>query len=164
MNGAKYGTTIGNRFATAAMPAGGATSCLENPRRKIEGFGATVTLKGNMKPIDPLERDLSKLASVSWTGPDFDSFRSGVWREIRHRRAVESLSTSASFWRWGLLDFGAGRLALAAACVAACVGVALGIWATPDLNNSRVAARNLDLGVFSNAALGLPSNFLASRK
>ena len=117
-----------------------------------------------MNPIDPLERDLSELASANWSEPDFDSFRSGVWREIRHRRAVESLSTSVSFWRWGLVDFGAGRLALAAACVAACVGVALGMWATPDLNNSRVAARNLDLGVFSNAALGLPSNFLASRK
>ena len=117
-----------------------------------------------MKSIDPLERDLSKLASVNWTGQDFDSFRSGVWREIRHRRAVESLSTSASFWRGGVLDLGAGRLALAAACVAACVGVALGMWATPDLNSSRGAARNLDLGVFSNAALGLPSNFLASRK
>jgi hypothetical protein len=164
VNGVKNGPASENPSATAARPADGAKLSLGNPRRKIEGFGATVTLKGNMKPIVPLERDLSKLASVNWTGPDFDSFRSGVWREIRHRRAVESLSTSASFWRWGLLDFGAGRLALAAACVAACVGVALGIWATPDLNNSRVAARNLDLGVFSNAALGLPSNFLASRK
>ena len=134
-------------------------------RRKIEGFGATVTLKSNMQSIDPLERDLSNLASGNCSRPDFDSFRSDVWREIRHRQAVETLSVPASFWRWGLLDFGVGgHLALAAACVAACVGVSLGIWATPDLNSSRVAARNLDLGVFSNAALGLPSSFLVSRK
>jgi len=117
-----------------------------------------------MKPTDSLERDLSKLAAANGEMQDFDSFRSGVWREIRHRRTLEPLPTPVAFWRGALLDFGSGRLALAAACVAACVGVTLGIWATPDLNNSRVAARNLDLGVFSNAALGLPSNFLASRK
>jgi hypothetical protein len=63
-----------------------------------------------------------------------------------------------------LLDFGTGRLALAAACVAACVGVALGIWAAPDMKNSRVAARNLDLGVFSSSASGLPNHFLALRE
>lgn len=117
-----------------------------------------------MKPIDPLEDYLSKLASANGERQDFDSFRSGVWREIRHRRTVEPLPTSVVFWRAGLLDFGSGRLALAAACVAACVGVTLGIWVTPNLHHSRVAARNLDLGVFSNAALGLPSHFLASRK
>ena len=117
-----------------------------------------------MKPTDSLECDLSKLAAANGEMPDFDSFRSGVWREIRHRRAVEPLPTPAAFWRLGLLDFGSGRLALAAVCVAACVGVTLGIWATPNLHDSRVAARNLDLGVFSNAALGLPSHFLASRK
>ena len=117
-----------------------------------------------MKPIDSLERDLSNLAAANGDRSDFDSFRSGVWREIRHRRAVEPLPTQSAFWRGGLLDFGGGRLALAAAFVAACVGVTLGIWATPNLHDSRVAARNLDLGIFSNAALGLPSHFLVSRK
>lgn len=123
-----------------------------------------VTLKRYMKPIDPLERDLSKLATAVWNGSDFDSFRSGVWREIRHRQAVESLSTPLSNGWWSLLDSHSGRLGLAAACVAACVGVALGIWAAPDRKSSRVAARNLDLGVFSHSASGLPSNFLALRK
>lgn len=117
-----------------------------------------------MKPIDPLQRDLSVLAAANRGGPDFESFRFGVWREIRHRQAVECLSTPASFWRWGVFDFGAGRLALAACCMAACVGVALGIWSAPDMKNSRVAARNLDLEVFSYSASGLPSHFLASRK
>ena len=117
-----------------------------------------------MKPIDPLERDFSKLAAANRRRPDFESFRSGVWREIRHRQAVECISTPLSFWRWGLLDFGIGRLALAASCVAACVGVALGIWAAPDFKNSRVASRNLDLGVFSYSASGLPSHFLALKK
>lgn len=123
-----------------------------------------VTLKRYMKPFDSLERDLSKLATAGWTGSDFDSFRSGVWREIRHRQAVESLSTPLSPGWWSLLDSHSGRLVLAAACVAACVGVALGIWAAPDRKSSRVAARNLDLGVFSHSASGLPSNFLALRK
>jgi hypothetical protein len=117
-----------------------------------------------MKPIDPLERDLSKLASANRDRPNFESFRSGVWREIRHRQAVECISTPASFWRWGLFDLGVSRLALPACCLAACVGVALGIWSAPDIKNSRVAARNLDLGVFSYSASGLPSHFLASRK
>ena len=121
-------------------------------------------LDKSMKPIDPIERDLSKLATANWSGPDFESFRSGVWREIRHRQAVECVSTPSSFWRWGLFDFGAGRLALAASFVAAFVGVALGIWSAPDMKNSRIAARNLDLGVFSCSASGLPSHFLASRK
>jgi hypothetical protein len=123
-----------------------------------------VTLKRYMKPIDPLERDLSKLATVGWNGSDFDSFRTGVWREIRHRQAVESFSTQLSNGWWNLLDSDSSRLGLAAACVAACVGVALGIWAAPDMKSSRVAARNLDLGVFSRSASGLPSNFLALRK
>lgn len=123
-----------------------------------------VTLKRYMKPIDSLERDLSKLAKAGWTGSDFDIFRSGVWREIRHRQAVKSLSTPLSNGWWSLLDSHSGRLGLAAACVAACVGVALGIWAAPDRKSSRVAARNLDLGVFSHSASGLPSNFLALRK
>jgi hypothetical protein len=35
-----------------------------------------------MKPIDSIERDLSKLASANRGGPEFESFRSGVWREI----------------------------------------------------------------------------------
>jgi hypothetical protein len=117
-----------------------------------------------MKPIDPLERDLSKLASANWERPNFESFHSGVWREIRHRQAVECISTPASFWRWGLFDLGVSRLALPACSLAACVGVALGIWSAPDIKNSRVAARNLDLGVFSYSASGLPSHFLASRK
>jgi hypothetical protein len=117
-----------------------------------------------MKPIDPLERDLSNLASANRDRPNFESFRSGVWREIRHRQAVECISTPGSFWRWGLFDFGVIRLALPDFCVAACVGVALGIWSAPDIKNSRVALRNLDLGVFSYSASGLPSHFLASRK
>ena len=117
-----------------------------------------------MKPIDPLERDLSKLASTNRDRPNFENFRSGVWREIRHRQAVDCISTPAFFWPWGLFDFGVSRLALPACCVAACVGVALGIWSAPDITNSRVAARNLDLGVFSYSASGLPSHFLASRK
>ena len=117
-----------------------------------------------MKPIDPLERDLSKLASTNRDRPNFESFRSGVWREIRHRQAVECVSTPATSWQWGLWDFGFGRLALAAAFVAASVGVALGIWSAPDVKNSRLAARNLDLGVFSCSASGLPSHFLAFRK
>ena len=132
--------------------------------KKIEGFGVLAALNGCMNPIDPLESVFSKLASANRGGPDFESFCSGVWREIRHRQAVECISTPALFWRWGLLDFGTGRLALAAACVAACVGVALGIWAAPDMKNSRVAARNLDLGVFSYSASGLPSHFLTLRK
>ena len=133
-------------------------------RRNFEGIASAVTLKIHMKPIDPLERDLSKLASANWSGPDFESFRSGVWREIRHRQAVECVSTPATSWQWGLWDFGFGRLALAAAFVAASVGVALGIWSAPDVKNSRLAARNLDLGVFSCSASGLPSHFLAFRK
>jgi hypothetical protein len=133
-------------------------------RRIFEGIASAVTLNCHMKPIDPLERDLSKLASANWSGPDFESFRSGVWREIRHRQAVECVSTPATSWQWGLWDFGFGRLALAAAFVAASVGVALGIWSAPDMRNSRLAARNLDLGVFSCSASGLPSHFLAFRK
>jgi len=117
-----------------------------------------------MKSLDPLERDLSKLATANWSGSNFESFRSGVWREIRHRQAVESLAPPLSLWRWSLWDFGAGRLALAASCVAVVVGVGLGVLASPDATNSRLAARNLDLGVFSHSASGLPSNFLASRK
>ena len=133
-------------------------------RRNFEGIAWAVTLKIHMKPIDPLERDLSKLASANWSGPDFESFRSGVWREICHRQAVECVSTPTTSWQWGLWDFGFGRLALAAAFVAASVGVALGIWSAPDVKNSRLAARNLDLGVFSCSASGLPSHFLAFRK
>jgi hypothetical protein len=117
-----------------------------------------------MKPIDPLERDLSKLASTNRDRPNFESFRSGVWREIHHRQAVECILTPASFWRWGVFDFGVSRLALPAFCVAACVGVALGIWSAPDMKNSRVAARNLDLEVFSYSASGLPSQFWALGK
>ena len=117
-----------------------------------------------MKSLDPLERDLSKLATANWSGSNFDSFRSGVWREIRHRRAVESLAPPLSLWLWSLLDRSAGRLGVAAACVAVVVGVGLGVLASPDAKNSRLAARNLDLGVFSHSASGLPSNFLASRK
>ncbi len=133
-------------------------------RRNFEGIASAVTLKIHMKPIDALERDLSKLASANWSGPNFERFRSGVWREIRHRQAVECISTPATSWQWGLWDFGFGRLALAAAFVAAGVGVALGIWSAPDVKNSRLAARNLDLGVFSCSASGLPSHFLAFRK
>ena len=45
-----------------------------------------------MKPIDFLERDLSKLASADWSGSEFESFRSGVWREIpKCYRAGEKL-------------------------------------------------------------------------
>ncbi len=134
------------------------------PDEKNEGFGVVAALSGCMKPIDPLERDFSNLASANLSEPDFESFRSGVWREIRHRQAVACISTAEPFWQWGLLDFGAARLALAAACVASCVGVALGIWAAPDMKNSRVAARNLDLEVFSSSASGLPNHFLALRK
>jgi hypothetical protein len=130
-------------------------------RRNFEGIASAVTLKSHMKPIDPLERDLSKLASANRCRPEFESFRSGVWRDIRHRQAVECVSTPATSWQW---DFGFGRLALAAAFVAASVGVALGIWSAPDVKNSRLAARNLDLGVFSCSASGLPSHFLAFRK
>jgi hypothetical protein len=117
-----------------------------------------------MKPIDPLERDLSKLATAGLSGSDFDSFRSGVWREIRHRQAVESLAPPHFLWRWSLWDMSAGRLGVAAACVAVVVGVGLGVLASPSATNSRLAARNLDLGVFSHSASGLPSNLLASRK
>jgi hypothetical protein len=132
--------------------------------KKKEGFGVVAALSGCMKSIDPIEPDFSILASANRSEADFESFRSDVWREIRHRQAVQCISTAEPFWQWGLLDFGAARLALAAACVAACVGVALGIWAAPDMKSSRVAARNLDLGVFSHSASGLPSNFLALRK
>jgi hypothetical protein len=117
-----------------------------------------------MKPIVALERDLAQLASANSIEQDFYCFRSGVWREIRHRQAVECVSRPATFWQWGLWDFGFAQLAVAAALVATGVGVALGIWAAPDAKNSRVAARNLDLGVFSCSASGLPSHFLAFRK
>jgi hypothetical protein len=135
-----------------------------NPRRKIEGFGADAALHGYMKSLDPLECDLSKLATANWRGSNFDNFRFGVWREIRHRQAVESLAPPLSLWRWSFLEFGAGRLGVAAACVAVVVGVGLGLLASPSVTKSRVAARNLDLGVFSHSASGLPSNLLASRK
>jgi hypothetical protein len=117
-----------------------------------------------MKSLDPLERDLSKLATANWSGSNFESFRSGVWREIRHRQAVESLAPPLSLWWWSLWDRSAGHLGVPAACVAVLVGVGLGVLAAPDATNSRLAARNLDLGVFSHSASGLPSNFLASRK
>jgi hypothetical protein len=35
-----------------------------------------------MKSIGSIERDLSKLASANWSGSEFESFRSGMWREI----------------------------------------------------------------------------------
>jgi hypothetical protein len=117
-----------------------------------------------MKSLDPLESGLSKLATPNWSGSNFDSFRSGVWREIRHRQAVESIAPPTSLWRWSLLDMSAGRLGVAAACVAVVVGVGLGVLASPGATNSRLAARNLDLSVFSHSASGLPSNFLVSRK
>ena len=117
-----------------------------------------------MKSLDPLEIGLSKLAAQHWSGSNFDSFRSGVWREIRHRQAVESLAPPLSLWWTSLLDMSARRLGVAAACVAVVVGVGLGVLASPGGTNSRLAARNLDLGVFSHSASGLPSNFLASRK
>ena len=113
-----------------------------------------------MNPIDPLECDLSKLASADSQQTDFANFRSGVWREIRHRQVVESISTRSSLWRLGFLDFNAGRLGLASAFVAVIAGVTLSVLAT----NSRLEARNLDLGVFSSSAVGLPSNLLVSRK
>jgi len=34
-------------------------------RRKIEGLGASVTLKGSMERIDPLERGLTRLATAN---------------------------------------------------------------------------------------------------
>jgi len=45
-----------------------------------------------MNPIDSIERDLSKLASANWSGSEFESFRSGMWREIpKCYRAGEKL-------------------------------------------------------------------------
>jgi hypothetical protein len=117
-----------------------------------------------MKPIDPLECELAKLANANFQQIEFEHFRSSVWREIRHRQAVVSISTRSSLWQSGFLIFDARRLGLASAFVAVTVGVALGVLAAPGISNSHLAARNLDLGVFSNSAVGLPSNFLASRK
>lgn len=117
-----------------------------------------------MNSIDPFESDFSKLASNNPGKPDFESFCSGVWRKIRHRQAIDCISTAEPFCLWGLLDFSSARLAWTAACLAACVGVTSGIWAAPDMKNSRVAARNLDLEVFSYSASGLPSQFWALGK
>ena len=94
--------------------------------------------------IDHLKRDLSKLASANRDRPNFESFRSGVWREIRHRQAVECISIPASFWRWGLFDFGVSRLALPAFCVAACVGVAL---EARELKDQEERAKSLDIAL-----------------
>ncbi|MEI8294516.1 MAG: hypothetical protein WCG66_11135 [bacterium] len=117
-----------------------------------------------MKPIESLERDLSELAKAKLGASHFEDFRSCVWREIRHRQAVESLSNPLFARAWEWLEISFGRLSLAAACVAAFVGVTFGLWAGPEMKDSRIAARNLDLGVFSRSASGLPSNCLASRK
>jgi len=117
-----------------------------------------------MKPFDALEHDLSKLAAADSIQPDFNGFRSGVWREIRHRQAVECAPKSGFPWQWDFYGFSAGRLCLAAAFLATTVGVALGFFATPERRGPRAASRNLDLSVFSNSASGLPSNFLVSRK
>jgi hypothetical protein len=60
--------------------------------RKFELFEAVPALNECMKPIDSLERDLSKLASADWSGSEFESFCSGVWREIpKCYRAGEKL-------------------------------------------------------------------------
>lgn len=131
---------------------------------KFEGLSGFVALNRYMKPIDTLEQSLSKLALAARSETDFESFRSGVWREIRHRRAVVHRSTLSSSWSGIFFDFELGRLAFGAVCLSVFVGVALGIWGGPVMSNSRIASRNLDLGVFSNSANGLPSNFLVSHK
>ena len=117
-----------------------------------------------MKHSDSLDRQLAKLAATAQHRTGFESFRSDVWREIRHRQTVRSIPKNDSLWPSLFFDFGTGRLAVSGAFVALTVGVILTTLTTPEVLNSRLAARTLDLGVFSQSATGLPSNFLALRK
>ncbi len=117
-----------------------------------------------MKHSDSLDRQLSKLAATALHRTEFESFRSDVWREIRHRQAIKPVTKNDSLWPSLFFDFGTARLAFSGACVALAVGVILTMLAMPEVLNSRLAAQTLDLGVFSQSATGLPSNFVALRK
>lgn len=118
-----------------------------------------------MSVRDSLENDLSRLAkSTHRPAGGFDEFKNGVWREIRHRQALAEDKTPFILQSWVELDWGLGRMLLAAACISIGIGAALGFLAAPGIESTRIAARNLDLGVFSPSAYGLPSNIVASRK
>jgi len=117
-----------------------------------------------MKSDHPLEDAFFELAASRPGELNAERMRAEVWREIHHRQALHANAAPISFWYMLLLVLDSRKSAVAAGVVALAVGVGLGIFWTFTPQTARVAAKNLDLTIFSSFSSGWPSNTIASSK
>lgn len=112
----------------------------------------------------PVESALTELADDRSAFVDPADFQSDVWREIRHRRALQAHADPLPRWQFAWMTLAEPRSAFAAASIAFIVGATLAAAQSGNPKPTNQTSHHLDLTVFSASAAGLPSNALAARK
>lgn len=112
---------------------------------------------------DELDGIFTALRGVKSSHAGSTSFHDGVWREIRHRKALGEVRRVDEGWFEGFREFFLPAAVTGMACsifIAWLIGTT---WISQlDSNEERTTAKVLNLGVFDPRAQGLPHNKLVA--